>query len=148
MPGGDLLGLVEEGWGFWLRLVGFGSLFCFVCCCFPGSHKHPESGDVGLLWEDYWTRTLPCWRLLSPVLSGNLSTSEKSKESGVEAGDSLPEVWGRGIGFEWVTRANSFCGTSSFFWMEVTGNEFLIPALRTKLIACLLIIWFSTWGNS
>ncbi|XP_059942457.1 charged multivesicular body protein 1B2-like [Mesoplodon densirostris] len=34
-------------------------------------------------------------RLMSPVLSVNLSTSEKSKESGVEAGDSLPEVWGR-----------------------------------------------------
>ena len=44
----------------------------------------------------------------------------------------------------------SFCGTSSFFWMEVIGNElkFLIPVLWTKLSACFLITWFNTWRNS
>ena len=96
----------------------------------------------------------------------------------METGDrSLPEVWGRGIGFEWIMRANSFCeqcslaccsvwghkesdmiewtelnfcGTSSFFWMQVTGNElrFLISVPWTKLSACFLIIWFNRWGNS
>lgn len=57
------------------------------------------------------------------------------------------QVWGGGIDSEGIRRANSFCGTFSFFWMDMTGNEVkcLIPALQS---ACLLRILLNTHGDS